>query len=263
MLNNNLLRKSKLISLVILFAAVQLSCDKFANKNRHKTKMGWKEFTVTEKGDSIMRVFRSDGFKKSEVTFKNGFNDGVGYNYYENGKVQNEIHYKEGYKDGETKWFYQNGNLYRSTIYEMGKKVGIQKKYYENGKIKAEVPYEDNYRVRGLKEYKKDGSLITDYPRIIFREIDKLAFENKVILEISLKGKGINTKYYRIKKIMGLDHDLSLIGQTKNGKARIVYHLKPGQSIMQKVRIKAVTKTKMGNQKLLYNSYNLAAENRF
>ncbi|NOY50389.1 MAG: hypothetical protein GXO88_07505 [Chlorobi bacterium] len=263
MLNIQLLRNSKIISIVVLFSIILFSCDKFANNNKIKTKDGWKEFSVNENGDSIMRVYRSDGFKKSEVTFKNGFNDGVGYDYYDNGKVHYEIHYKEGYKDGETKWFYQNGNIYRITVYEMGKKTGVQKKYYENGKIKAEIPYKDNHPVKGLKEYKKDGSLITGYPRITFKEIDKLAFENKLILEISLRGKGRKTKYYRIKKISGFDHDLSLSAQTKNGKAKIVYKLKPGQSIMEKVRIKAVTNTKMGNPLVLYKSYNLAAENRF
>jgi hypothetical protein len=251
------------LAIIIIFTIFLFSCDRFNRPEKIKHKDGWKELTITKNGDSLMTTFRKDGTKKNAVTFRNGFHDGVGYNYYENGKVQNKIHYKEGYKNGTAEWFYKTGILYRITNYDMGIKVGIQKRYYESGELQAEIPYKNNKITEGLKEYKKDGSLITNYPKIIFEEIDKLAFENKLILKVYLSPKGKKTEYLRLKKIGDEEAPISLSAQTKNGAAFITYPLKPGRSIMEKVKIKVKTKTKLGNTLVLIKKYNLAAENRF
>lgn len=251
-----------LLILVIVTASLS-SCDKFNRPEKIRHKDGWKEFTVNENGDSLMTIYRKDGVKKSQVTYKNGFHDGVGYNFYDDGKLKNEIHYKEGYKNGVSKWYYKTGILYRETIYQEGKKEGVQKKYYENGKLKAEIPYEDNKVQPGLKEYREDGSQIAKYPKIRFQEIDKLAFENKLILKVYLEPKGRKTKYSRIKKIEGKEYDISLSGQTKNSSAYIEYRLNPGRSVMEKVKVRVKTTTKLGNPLIIIKSYNLAIENRF
>jgi len=252
-----------LIAFALTFTLITFSCDRFSGPDRTPTKEGWKEFTINENGDSLMTFFKKDGTKKSEVTFKNGFHDGVGYTYYDDGVVQYEIHYKEGYKHGETKWFYESGKLYRTTQYNMGSKDGMQRKYYENGNLKSEVLYKDNEPQKGLKEFKEDGTPYRIYPKIKFKEIDKLAFENKIILQVYLKPKGSKTKYYIVKNIGGEDHYISLSQQTKNGKANIEYYLAPGTSVMEKLQIKVVTQTKRGNPLVLHKTYNMAAENRF
>jgi len=250
-----------LLFIIVLSTAFLNSCDKFNRPEKIKHKDGWKEFTVNENGDSLMTVFRKDGIKTSQITFKNGFHHGVGYNFYNDGKIKNEIFYKEGYKDGLSKWYYNTGVVYRETNYKEGKKEGIQKKYYENGKLKAEIPYLDNKAQPGLKEYREDGSKITKYPKLRFQEMDKLAFENKLILKVYLEPKGKKTKYYRIKKIGGTEHSISLSGQTKNGSANIEYRLNPGRSVMEKVKIKVKTTTNLGNPLIIFKTYNLAADN--
>lgn len=249
---------------MLVFTIMSLnSCDKFSRPEKIKHEEGWKEFTINKNGDSLMTIFGKDGVKRSQVTFKKGFHHGVGYNFYADGKVKNEIHYKEGYKDGVSKWYYKTGILYRETIYKEGRKEGIQKKYYEDGKLKAEIPYENNKVMPGLKEYRKDGTQITKYPKLRFQEIDKIAFENKLTLKIYLEPKGRKTKYTRIKKLDGEEHDISLSRQTTNGAAYIEYFLRPGRSVMEKVKIRVKTTTKLGNTLVIIRTYNLAAENRF
>jgi len=250
--------------IIVLFFSLLISCrNNSTSNNLIKTKHGWKEYTVNQKGDSIMIIYNSEKKKTSAVTFKNGLYNGVGYNYYPNGVVKNEIHYKAGQKNGITKWFYENGNLYRLTTYKNAKKDGVRKKYYEDGKLKSEVMFKDGNPLPGLKEYKKDGTFYTNLPKIHFREINRLAYERKFFLEVYLKPKGKKATFYRLKKIEGKEYEIGLPDAPKEGVARITYMVQPGQVLMEKLKIKVVATTKHGNPLVLYKSYNLAVENRF
>jgi len=233
------------------------------NGNLIETKHGWKEYIVNQQGDSVMIIYNLEKEKTSEVTFKDGLYDGIGYNYYSNGNIKNEIHYKKGRKEGITKWFYENGKPYRFTMYKYGRKNGIRKIFYKDGNLKAEIPYKDDEPQAGLKEYRKDGTLFTDQPKIYFREIDMLAYEDKYYLEVYLKPKRKKVEFYRIKKIDGEEFEIGLPEGTKKGVARITYLIRPGDVLMQKLKIKVVTTTKHGNPLVLYKTYNLAVENRF
>ena len=234
-----------------------------SDNNLIKTKHGFKEYIVNEQGDSVMIVYNSKKQKTSQVTFKNGFYNGVGYNYYLNGNVKNEIHYKEGHKEGVTKWYYESGKPYRFTMYKNGQKHGIRKVFYKDGKLKAEIPYKNNEPQPGLKEYKKDGTLFTDQPKMYFREVNRLAYENKYYLEIYLKPKRKKVEFYRIKKIDGKEYEIGLPFDEDKGVARITYMVRPGDVLMEKLKIKVVTTTRHGNPLVFYKTYNIAAENRF
>lgn len=250
-------------SQLLLMLFLLISCQNNSENNMIRTKHGWKEFVVNSKGDSVMIIYNSNKQKRSEISFKNKLYDGVGYNYYLNGKVKNEIHYKKGKKNGIAKWYYKNGKLYQLTTYKNGKKNGIRKKYYKDGKLEAEMFYKDNIPQPGLKEYKEDGSPVTKYPQIHVEEINKLAFDNKYYLDVYLKPKGKKTSFYRIKNIDGEDFEIALPKGPKKGVRRIPYFLRPGEFLMEKIRIKAITTTKRGNPLVLYKTYRLSVENRF
>jgi len=247
---------------ILLFLFIS-SCDQFTSKNtRIRTKDGWKEYSVTVDGDSIQTIYNKNGKKNSEYMFKKGYFHGKAYKYYDNGNIQYELNYVEGYKHGLVKFNYESGKLYKETLYEMGKRTGVQKKYYENGNLQAEIFYKDDKVQPGLKEYKKDGAPYKIFPKLRIKEIDKTVFEDKVILEVYLDPKGSKTRYSIIKTIGGKEYNISLKNKTKKGKAYIEFPVLPGEMILEKVKIKAVTRTKRGNKFILFKTYNLAVENK-
>ena len=252
-----LLPANCIIIVVLILTFGSLSCDRFQHKNQFKKGKSWKEFTINENGDSLYILWGANGNKKSEVTFKNGMHDGVGYNYYDDGTIKNEIHYSEGYKDGDATWYYESGAIYRHTLYEMGKKVGIRKYYYENGQLKAEIPYESNSPVPGLKEYTESGTLINDYPKLVIWQVDKIAFEDKIVVKAKLKNWKKKVKYSL--NMGGIFMELGHF--TKKNVLNYEIKVRRGQSIMEKNVIRAQTTSKMGYPLVIEKSYNLVAEN--
>jgi antitoxin component YwqK of YwqJK toxin-antitoxin module len=255
--------KTSLILLQLVLILVFSSCDDLLNKrNLIKTKKGFKEYIVTETGDSIVISYNRKKKKLSQYMFKDGYFDGQAYTYYDNGKIQYNIQYSKGYKHGKVKWFFESGKLYRETQYDMGERTGIQKKYYKSGALLAEIPYKDDKVQAGLKEYNEDGTRNHDTPQIKVKEIDKTVFENKVILEFYLEPKAYKIKYFIIETRNGKEYEYSLKKQTKKKKAYLEYNVNPGDIKIEKVKIKAEAKTKLGNPIVLYKTYKLVAENK-
>ena len=255
------IKKVNLFSLALLVLSLS-ACDLFTVESKHKVKKATKEITVNAEGDTVSKLFWKDGSLKSTITIKNGMRNGPSIRYYENGNIQFEINYKDGYKDGIVKYNYESGKIYRITTYKEGVKMGLQKYYYEKGALKAEVPYKQNEVIPGTKEYSKTGKPIKDYPKIIVKPIDKMAFENLYELKISLKPKRSKTAFSLRSKIGGEYYNFPLPGGTKSGMATQQYHVYPGQSVMEKLEILAAFKSKRGIPVVLMRTYNLAVENR-
>jgi len=248
--------------LIVLLITMTTSCDKFTSKSDTKVKKSTREISINAKGDTVITTLRKDGTLKSTITKKNGYRNGPSFLYYENGNIQFEINYTDGYKDSIVKYNYENGKIYRTTLYNNGIKHGIQTYYHTNGSIKAEVPYENNEVIPGTKEYTSSGKIISDYPKIKVVPIDKLGFENKYELHISLKPKKKKVTYYISKNVAGKDSKIMLEGNTKNGMAIQTYYLYPGHSLMEKVKVRAIIKSKRGIPIVLTKTYNLAVDNR-
>jgi hypothetical protein len=250
----------------ILFFALMFfvfgSCEHFNTRRIVTSKGESKEIIVNENGDSIMVYYRTDGTIRSKATFKGRYKNGPAYNYYVDGKVQNEIHYNDGYKHGIAKWYYESGRLYRETNYINGQKDGIQKFYYETGELKAEVPYKMGQLQLGTKEYLKSGKLFKDYPEIIVKTIDNMRVKNSYSLQFSLKPPRSKVEFYLVKIVGGKEAKVSLESFTRDGVAEYEYTIYPGYSIMEKVEVRAETKSKHGIPVILRRTYNLAIENR-
>lgn len=243
-----------LLPILILQACTQFS-SKPAEPESEK-----KSFRINDDGDTVLINYRANGTKISEITIKNGTNHGLCINYYENGNIKNEISYVNGYKNGRVTWNYENGKLYRESEYVNDELEGIQKKYYEDGKLMAEIPYLRGEVQPGTKEYTSDGTLKKIVPEIIIEPIDKMAFENKYLLRISLSKKQKDTKFTRIVEIEGSRHKVGL--SVIAGIAEIPWHVAKGMYIMEKVKIEAEYFTNLGNPVKLVKTYNLAIENR-
>jgi hypothetical protein len=234
-------------------------CNTVINK-QESTSSEDHSFRINENGDTILTKYNENGNLVSEVPVKNHQMNGIAINYYDNGKVQNEISYLNGQKHGRVTWNYENGKLYRETQYNMGVIDGYQKKYYENGKLMAEMKYKDGQLLPVTVEYTKEGN-VKKLPEIRFEAIDKLAFDKRYFLRISLSQKQKETKFYKIAESM-MGNPVKIPLAMKENYAEMEWIVGEGEYVMEKLKIAAEFTTNLGNQVILESTYNLAIENR-
>ena len=72
--------------------------------------------------------------------------DGVGKDYYENGKIQTEWMCKNGKLNGITKLYYENGELEKASSYVNDARQGPTYGYYDSGSLKSVCNYKDGKR---------------------------------------------------------------------------------------------------------------------
>ena len=211
--------------------------------------------------NGIRRGYRKDGTLISAVTYKDSVRHGIAKNFYRDGTVKLKMTYVNGIKHGDAITYYENGDIYQVTPFINGKREGIQKRYYPGNILMAKVPFQNNNQVPGLKEYNKDGRLITKNERIVFRLVDKTAFENKFELHIQLSDNARNARFYRevIKENGEVDYTIGLVSE--GGRAMLEYYVPPRHSLMKTVNITAKRRTRLGNTEVFRSRYNLAVEN--
>ena len=209
-----------------------------------------------------IKKYREDGSLLSVATVNDEkYAHGVKVNYYEDGTtIHSKVTYDDGRKNGPAIWYYKNGQIFEHTGFENNIKTGLTKKFYKSGELMAEFTYEKDMVSPGLKEYKVDGTQITNYPKIRFREIDKLASENKIILEISPDRKGKNTKYYQLQKINEKQNTQSYI-DSENGVCRMEFYVHPGNVLHNKIEFFAEVPTDLGNIRVTKETYSLNVMN--
>jgi hypothetical protein len=240
---------------LILFSG----CSQVINKPEKETTPN-QRFRINDQGDTVVINYRKNGILLSEITIKNGMQNGLCLNYYENGNIQNEIWYKDGDKNGRATWNYESGKIYRESVYIDDEIEGIQKKYYEDGKLMAEIPYRKGVLLVGTKEYNKEGKLKKNYPEIIIEPVDKMAFENKYYLRASLTKNDPDAKFYEVKYLDGKKYDIPV--PIKNGVAELNWFVPENAFIMEKVTVAVEYNTVLSNPVRLEKSFNLAADHR-
>jgi hypothetical protein len=238
---------------------IALGCDSFTI-NQPKEPAARNRFKINDAGDTVMMIYHENGKLSSEIIIKNRMKNGLAVNYYENGEIKNEIPYKDNLKEGRVTWNYESGALYRESTYVHDEIEGIQTRYYEDGKLMAEIPYKSGKVLTGTKEYSKEGKLKTHYPEIQFEAIDKLAFENKYFLHLSLSKKDLDAKFFKVTEINGTIYDIPI--EIKGEMAELSWYLPKGDYIMEKVTVAAEYYTVLNNPVRLEKTYNLAIENR-
>ena len=68
---------------------------------------------------------------------------GVAFDIWEDGQLHYEVTYKDGYLDGLGQNWYKNGQLQYEGTFKDGKKDGLHQEWYENGQLKEERTYND------------------------------------------------------------------------------------------------------------------------
>ena len=80
-------------------------------------------------GESVW--YYEDGQKKSEITYKNGKQDGLYTAWYENGQQASEVTYKDGKWDGKWTLWYENGQKSGEATYKDGKRIEESFTYWD------------------------------------------------------------------------------------------------------------------------------------
>jgi antitoxin component YwqK of YwqJK toxin-antitoxin module len=91
----------------------------------------------------------------SEISYKNGFQEGPARDWYESGELQSEAYYKENSLHGASKEWYKNGKIKSEALYEFGVPLEY-KEWDEDGKVVNEFQLsKDDIRFKLLEDLKK------------------------------------------------------------------------------------------------------------
>jgi hypothetical protein len=215
------------------------------------------------KAHGLMKHFSPQGTLQAVYTYKDGKKHGPAVLYYPNGVLRERRNYKEGYRDGMSKMYYRSSELYREAPYVRGKVDGIRKSYYKDGTLMALAPFKEGFAGLGLKEYTMDGKLLSDKPRIIVTPINRLALENKYILELKLSPPQAGTIFYigELKEGKYTHRGLYPI-EPQSGKGQYIIRLSKGDFRMETLTISAQYKTNKSNYGVVTTTYNLAIDNK-
>ena len=132
-----------------------------------------------------------------ECEYLKGKKNGIGKEYYKDGKLKFEGEYLNGKRNGIGKRYYNDGKLLSEGEYLNGEKIGIFKKYYSDGKLLSEGEYL-NGKKWNIKEYDKNGNIINELKNgkgyfNIYNKYNNLIYEGEFINGLK-NGKG--KEYY-------------------------------------------------------------------
>ncbi len=240
--------------LIFLLISGTLSCSDQGNNTKNKT---------SEPKLKEVKKNRADGTMLSVTQVdEEDYAHGLKVTFYEDGRrIHSKVTFNHGLKHGIAVWYYKNGKVFEQTNFANGRREGLTKKYHKTGQLLSQCTYEKGDALPGLLEYATDGSKITTYPSVNFRKIDKIAFENTVILEISSSAKSPKVKYYYLISMDNGTNSKSFL-DVKNGVSTINFYVKPGTVLMRNIEFFAELPTKLGNTLVKKVSYQMAAKNR-
>lgn len=236
-------------TLLLILVTGNLSCSNLAEK---------KELDSSDKEPEIIIKRRDDGTISSANQVVDGkLVHGVRATYYGDGKtLYSKQTFDYGVKQGPATWYYYSGQVFKQTSFEDGKRQGLTRIYYKNGNLLAEFESDKGIVLPGLKEYTIDGELITNYPGVEFREIDHLASNQRVDLEISCTKHRSGIIFYVLRDQDIVTDRVYLI--TEEDKALMQFYVRPGQTLSRKIYILAEIPTELGNVLSRTYSYDLS-----
>lgn len=240
----------KTISYILFVLIILFGCIESSNVKTIRIEDGYAEFENPNDSTQIQRILDRNKKLKTEKTIVHDKLVGVYKDYYINGQVEVEFFYVNGVKHGPAKWFYEDGTLFRKATIKHGKFDGELTKYYPDGKKQSVSIYKNGKLMPGLIEFDRTGNIIHHIEKIVFTEIDKIALDDLLRVKIS-----VNTNTKRVKFYEVLGDDLMIPLKVSNGISYKDYHAYRGNKIAEKLTIKAVVATKLGNSIDIYGEH--------
>jgi len=247
----------KLLTLIALTFILMLnSCD----SNKGIPKKGEFIEQISNKDGSITQRKYFDGKIQNEFVYVNKKKNGQALVYYPNGKLHSKSTYKDGKLEGEAYWYYENEKLFDIRIFKNNKMEGNRKTYYESGQLKSEQKYKNNIPLIGLKEYKINGELIKQ-PTLVINKIDKLAFEDKYVINCNLSDNSKKVSFSQVKN-KGKSEEYRNVISENNGIGELSFYVIRGDFLMEDITIHAEMKTDFNNLLILEKTIRVAVQNR-
>tara|TARA_B100001123_G_scaffold344324_1_gene391293 strand:+ start:455 stop:1069 length:615 start_codon:yes stop_codon:yes gene_type:complete len=101
-------------------------------------------------------AYYHNGQKMTEISYKDGKQDGLKSHWYESGQKWVERNYKDGKMHGLYIMWHENGQWRRTGNHIDGKMDGIWTHWYENGQQRDQLFYIDGYKESAIA-WKPDG----------------------------------------------------------------------------------------------------------
>lgn len=100
-----------------------------------------------------------NGILAYKVNLKEGFIEGMAFEYYENGQIKNESQNKSDLQHGKTTDYFEDGQIESIEHYKNGELNGSYKEFYGDGTLKIESVYRKGELNGEYKTYHENGQL--------------------------------------------------------------------------------------------------------
>lgn len=213
----------KILSIAITLFLVSLSAySQIANYDQieRRQKLAYLKGSTEPYTGKAKGLYKS-GAIKMEITFVNGYKEGIYSSWYESGSKESIKFYKENKLEGGVITWYENGKLERKVAFKQDKKHGVFLTYHENGQKKSEGEYVNGKQVglhtgwyaNGNKE--SEGSFIDDNPDGIHTEWYESGIKSKET--VYKNGEEVSSKFWNEKGKQLTAEEIQALQQQQNG----------------------------------------------
>lgn len=106
---------------------------------------------INDVKQGLTKFYFKNGFEKKSIPFKDGREEGIGFEYDSTGMIITILEYKAGFVKRQEKINRRD---------KAGMKYGVWKEFYSTGIVKTECTYSQNKKNGYLKEYNLKGELL-------------------------------------------------------------------------------------------------------
>lgn len=239
------------------------------------------------KKNGILKEYFENGNLKTVQHFKDNKNVDSALYYHINGKLAVIQMHNNGEKVGCWKKFNEAGKLYSDMCFENdrlngtvltytyktlhlierynykdGSKDGKQENFYNNGKPKSLTYYLDDRLCLGTTEWLETGEMINNDFSIKYSEQNKLNLENKLYYSVTLENSQPDDEVFRVlAKDTGNVITQYQRLEKKSNNFILEFSIYQGGFVMEKIKLAAYRKTRLGNTFIKTISFNASANN--
>ncbi len=194
---------------------------------------------------------------------KNGKKEGCWIKYNEAGQLYSSMCFENNLLNGPTLTYsYKSLHLIERFNFKNNSKEGKQELFYNSGKPKSVTYYHDDQLSMGTTEWLETGELINSDFSIKYSEQNKVNIDNKLYYFISLENPQEDDQVFRVSSSdTGRVISQMLRLEKKGNQFVLQFNVYQQGFVMEKVKLAAYRKTRLGNTFIKTISFNASANN--
>jgi len=209
-------------------------------------------------------IFYHENGQRNEIQFfKDDKKEGIWKKFNKEGNVYSELSFKDDMLHGTSSTYtYRSGRLLKRLNYQNGRMKGRQEFYHNNGKPKSINYFYNGQPGSGTEEWYESGEMVDNDFKILVQEQNKVLLESTLRYFITLENSKPDDEVFLLS-----DNDTGHVITTlmplqkKNGNFIWEYTIARGGFIMERLKLGAFRKTKMGNTFVKTITINVSANN--